>query len=113
MTERRGHWRSSLISRGSGELIHGTEVDIARDEDLDPIALCLLDGGTNPQRVAEHFLSDIARCGGIQGYGCVGAPILGRRLHESIDHGDENGVAKSQPPVPIDRTRQSAATEFI
>src|ERR1022692_866107 len=79
-----------LLAAGTAELINASEIDIARDQDLDAITVILAHRGYNAQRALEHLGRDILRCRGVVDDRST-APIrrLYGRLHSAVDGGDE------------------------
>ena len=105
-------WRAPSACRcsvGHLQCIHGPEIHVPRDEDLDPIALGLGHGGRDVDRAAQDLGHDIGRTRGTDDHRRPRCSATARPLNGAIDHGQEDRRTKAIPEMPVDLAGQARA----
>jgi len=96
------------------QLVDAAEIDVARHEDLDAIAIALDDRGRDVERALQGLRADTFDPGRVDDRGPP-APRSGfhRRLHCPVDGGDQDGGAEPVPEVPVHLALQPGAAERV
>src|SRR5665213_599669 len=102
------------LAAGMPKLIHTGEIDIARDQNLNAIAVVLANRGRNAQGVLEDFGRDILRRRRVVDHR-AGAPVrrLHGRLHSRVDGADEQCRTKALPEMTLDGSGKACAPQLI
>src|SRR6516165_12301410 len=106
--------KPSVAGGGRTQLIHRPEIEIARHQHLDTIAIVLDDCWRDVDRAPEHLRHDVLRSGwriDDSAAGVIGG--LDTRLHRSVDNGDEHGRTEALPEMALDFPRQARSPELI
>ena len=117
---RRSRPRALQRAGSRTKLIDAPEIEIARDQHLDAIAVLLDDGRRNVDRALQHLRHDRLRARRIHDdRAAVVRRGLHRRLHGAVDHRDQNRRAEAldrngdspRPAVPSGRAHRCPAKQ--
>src|SRR5215831_1461397 len=106
--------KPSTAGGGHMQLIHRPEIEIARDQHLDAIAITLDDRGRDIHGALQHFSHDVLGRGRRVDDRAAGViRSLYARLDRSVDYGDEHGGAEPLPEVALDLPGQAGSSELV
>src|SRR6516225_3899894 len=95
--------KPSAAGGGRTQLIHRPEIEVARHQHLDAIAIVLCDGWRDVDRALEHLSHDILGSRGCvddRAPGFIGS--LHTRLYRAVDDGDQHRRTEALPEVAVD-----------
>src|ERR1019366_7631242 len=105
---------STLVSRGGAQLIHGSKIDVPRDDHLDARALIDGDGRRNVDRVAQNVVDDLLASLWVQNDRGAGRLLMLRGARQSaVDYRDQQRRAEARPEMIVDVACDAGAPEFI
>src|SRR6516162_9474549 len=106
--------KPSVAGGGRAQLIHRPEIEIARHQDLDTIAIVLDDCWRDADRAPEHLCHDVLGSGWRIDDGAAGViGGLDTCLYRSVDSGDEHCGTEALPEVALDLPRQARSPELV